>query len=142
MVTERETGVEECVAQAWAFLAQSDEEFASGDTRQGAEKLYGAASQVVIAAAKQRGWQHRSHRANKNTVTRLSDEYGDPFIAAGFITAEKFHVHFFHENMEDYEIGCRSTSRSSLLGADDGLDRGIRGGGIAGMCRFFSSRFW
>ena len=104
MITERETGVEECVAQAWAFLAQSDEEFASGDTRQGAEKLYGAASQVVIAAAKQRGWQYRSHRANKNTVTRLSYEYGDPFIAAGFITAEKFHVHFFHENMEDYEL--------------------------------------
>ena len=104
MVTERETGVEECVAQAWAFLAQSDEEFASGDTRQGAEKLYGASSQVVIAAAKQRGWQHRSHRANKNAVTRLSDEYGDPFIAAGFGIAEKFHVHFFHENMEDYEL--------------------------------------
>ena len=106
MITERETGVEECVAQAWAFLAQSDAEFASGDTRQGAEKLYGAASQVVIAAAKQRGWQHRSHRASKNAVTRLSDEYGDPFIAAGFGIAEKFHVHFFHENLEDYEIAA------------------------------------
>ena len=106
MITEREIDVEECVAQAWAFLAQSDAEFASGDTRQGAEKLYGAASQVVIAAAKQRGWQHRSHRANKNAVTRLSDEYGDPFIAAGFGIAEKFHVHFFHENLEDYEIAA------------------------------------
>ena len=104
MVTEREIGVEEWVAQAKAFLAQSDAEFASGDTRQGAEKLYGAASQVVIAAATQRGWDHRSHRANKNAVTRLSDEYGDPFIAAGFTAAEKFHVHFFHGNLEDYEI--------------------------------------
>ena len=104
MVTERETSVEECVAQAWAFLAQSDEEFVSGDRRQGAEKLYGAASQVVIAAAKQRGWDHRSLRANKNTVKRLSDEYGDPFIVAGFGLAEKFHVHFFHGNLEDYEI--------------------------------------
>ena len=92
------------MAQAWAFLAQSDEEFASGDTRQGAEKLYGAASQVVIAASKQRGWDHRSHRANKNTITRLSDEYGDLFIVAGFGLAEKFHVHFFHGNLEDYEI--------------------------------------
>ena len=104
MITERETGVEECVAQAKAFLAQSDQEFASGDSRQGSEKLYGAASQVVIAAAKQRGWDHRSHRANKNTVRRLSDEYGDPFIAAGFTAAEKFHVHFFHGNLEGYEI--------------------------------------
>ena len=104
MITERETGVEECVAQAKAFLAQSDEEFALGDTRQGAEKLYGAASQVVIAASKQRGWDHRSHRANKNAVRRLSDEYGDPFIAAGFGLAESFHFHFFHGNLEDYEI--------------------------------------
>ena len=112
MITEREISVEECVAQAWAFLAQSDAEFASGDTRQGAEKLYGAVSQVVIAAAKQRGWKHRSHRANKNTVTRLSDEYDDPFIAAGFNTAERFHVHFFHENLEDYEIAAdRPTAR-------------------------------
>lgn len=104
MITEREIGVEECVAQAKAFLAQSDEEFASGDTRQGAEKLYGAASQVVIAASKQRGWDHRSHRANKNAVTRLYEEYDDPLIAAGFLAAEKFHVHFFHGNLEDYEI--------------------------------------
>ncbi len=104
MITERETGVEECVAQAWAFLAQSDAEFASGDTRLGAEKLYGAATQVVIAAAKQGGWECRSHRANKNSVTRLYEEYGDPLIAAGFLAAEKFHVHFFHGNLEDYEI--------------------------------------
>ncbi len=104
MFAERETGVEECVAQAWAFLARSDEEFASGDTRQGAENLCGAVSQVVIAAAKQRGWEYRTHRANKNAVTRLSDEYDDPFIAAGFGLADKFHVHFFHGNLEDYEI--------------------------------------
>ena len=104
MITEREIGVAECVAQAKAFLAQSDEEFALGDTRQGAEKLYGAASQVVIAASKQRGWDHRSHRANKNAITRLYEEYGDPFIPAGFTAAEKFHVHFFHGNLEDYEI--------------------------------------
>ena len=104
MVTEQETTVKECVAQAWAFLAQSDAEFASGDTRQGAEKLYGAATQVVIAAAKQRDWGYHSHRDNKNTVKRLSDEYGDPFIIAGFGLAEKFHVHFFHGNLEDYDM--------------------------------------
>ena len=104
MVTEQETTVKECVAQAWAFLAQSDAEFASGDTRQGAKKLYGAATQVVIAAAKQRGWGYRSHRDNKNAVTRLYEEYGDSLIVAGFTAAEKFHVHFFHGNLEDYEI--------------------------------------
>ena len=79
MTTQNETTVEQCVAQALAFLAQSEAEFEAGDTRQGAEKLYGAACQVVMAAAKQRGWAFRSHRDNKNTTTRLADEYGDLF---------------------------------------------------------------
>ena len=104
MTTQNETTVEQCVAQALAFLAQSEAEFEAGDTRQGAEKLYGAACQVVMAAAKQRGWAFRSHRDNKNTAIRLADEYGDRFLAAGFSVAERFHVHFFHGDMEDYEI--------------------------------------
>ncbi len=37
---------------------------------------------------------------------RLSEEYNDPFVVAGFGLAEKFHVHFFHENLEDYEIAA------------------------------------
>ncbi len=104
MTTQNETTVEECVEQALAFLAQSEAEFEAGDTRQGAEKLYGAACQVVMAAAKQRGWAFRSHRDNKNTTTRLADEYGDGSLSLGFIAAERFHIHFFHGDMEDYDI--------------------------------------
>ena len=111
MVTEQETTVKECVAQAWAFLAQSDAEFASGDTRQGAEKLYGAATQVVIAALKQRGWEYRSHRDIKNSLSRLWNEYDDPFIAAGFAASERFHEHSVYGNLEDYEI---DTSRPAV----------------------------
>ena len=104
MTTQHETTVEECVAQALEFLAQSESEFEAGDTRQGAEKLYGAACQVVMAAAKQRGWAFRSHRDNKNTTTRLANEYGDRFLSTGFTAAERFHIHFYHGDMEDYEI--------------------------------------
>ncbi len=104
MTTQHETTVEECVAQTLEFLAQSEAEFAAGDTRQGAEKLYGAACQVVIAAAKQRGWSYRSHRATQNAATRLADEYDDPLLTNGFTAAERFHIHFFHGDMEDYEI--------------------------------------
>jgi len=104
MTTTGEKTVAECVAQALEFLAHSDAEFDAGDRRQGSEKLYGAATQVVIAAAKQRDWQFRSHRATKNAVTRLEAEYGDPLITAGFLAAEKFHKNFFHDEMEDYEI--------------------------------------
>lgn len=104
MATQREATVEEYAAQALKFLEQSDAEFAAGDTRQGTEKLYGAACQIVIAAAKQRGWGYNSHRDNKNATSRLAAEYDDPFLLAGFVIAEKFHVHFYHGNLEDYEI--------------------------------------
>ena len=103
MAIQREATVEEYTAQALKFLEQSDAEFAAGDTRQGAEKLYGAACQIVNAASKQRGWRYKSHRDNKNATARLVDEYDDPFLQAGFTIAEKFHVHFHHGNLEDYE---------------------------------------
>ena len=104
MTAETEASVEEYTAQALKFLAQSETEFAAGDTRQGSEKLYGAASHAVIAAAKQRGWRYRSHRDNKNATTRLATELNDDLLLAGFLAAEKFHINFHHGGMEDYEI--------------------------------------
>ena len=104
MTAETETTVEEYTAQALKFLSQSDAEFAAGDDRQGAEKLYGAATQAIIAAAKQRGWRYRSHRDNKNATTRLATELNDDLLLAGFLAAEKFHIHFHHGGMENYEI--------------------------------------
>ena len=104
MTTQNETTVEECVEQALAFLAQSEAEFEAGDTRQGAEKLYGAACQVVIAAAKQRGWAFRSHRDNKNTAIRLAQEYGDRSLSLGFTVADRFRIHSHYGDMEDYQI--------------------------------------
>ena len=104
MTSEREKSVEEYTAQALQFLTQSDAEFEAGDDRQGAEKLYGAATQAVIAASKQRGWGYRSHRANKNATQRLATEYNDESIVAGFATAERFHIHFHHGDMEEYQI--------------------------------------
>ena len=106
MTVIQETIVAERAAQALEFLAQSEAEFAAGDTRQGAEKLYGAAVQAIISASRQRGWAYHSHRANKNAATRLADEYNDPFLSAGFIAAERFHIHFHHGDMEDYQIAA------------------------------------
>ena len=104
MATDNERSVVENTEQALKFLAQSDAEFASGDDRQGAEKLYGAATQAIIAASKQRGWGYRSHRANKNAATRLAALYNDILLSAGFLGAERFHIHFHHGDMEDWEI--------------------------------------
>ena len=104
MTVIQEATVSERVAQALEFLAQAEAEFGVGDTRQAAEKLYGASVQVIIAASIQRGWDFQSHRANKKATSRLAEEYDDPFLAAGFTAAEKFHIHFHHGGMEDYQI--------------------------------------
>ena len=92
------------VTQSMAFLGQAEAEFAIGDTRQGAEKLYGAAVQAIIAASLQRGWKYDSHRANKNASREIANEYDDTSLINGFSAAEKLHIHFHHGNMEDYQI--------------------------------------
>ena len=84
-------------------LAASDEEFERGDVLQGAEKLWGAAAHAVMAAAQQREWPHESHRSLKNAAMNLSEEAEDPLIDAYFLAAEKFHRHFYHDSMEDWE---------------------------------------
>ena len=91
-------------AKALEFLAQSDAEFAEGDRLQASEKLWGAATHAIMAAAQQRGWRHGSHRALKEAAEQLSDDHNDPLIEYGFLAAEKFHRNFYHDNMEDFEL--------------------------------------
>ena len=104
MTMIKESTVENRVTQSLVFLEQAEAEFAIGDTRQGAEKLYGAAVQAIIAASHQRGWKYDSHRANKNASVEMAEEYGDASLINGFSAAEKLHIHFHHDNMEDYQI--------------------------------------
>ncbi len=85
------------------FLAASDEEFEGGGVLQGAEKLWGAAAHAVMGAAQEREWPHESHRSLKNAVVRLAEEHDDPLIRSNFGVAEKFHRHFYHDSMEDWE---------------------------------------
>ena len=92
-------------AKAIEFLAESDREFAEGNHLQASEKLWGAATHAVMAAAQQRGWMHdSSHRALHEAAKRLSDDHGDITIALGFGIAEKFHGNFHYDYMEDFEL--------------------------------------
>ena len=102
-MTTKEMTIPEHAQTARDFLAASDREFAAGDHLQGSEKLYGAATQAVIAICQQRGWRRHSHRAMKQAVTEIAREQGDQLIAGGFSAAERFHANFFHDYMEDYE---------------------------------------
>ncbi len=85
------------------FLTASDEEFERGDVLQGAEKLWGAAAHSIMSIAQEREWHHESHRSLKNAAIKLSAEAQDPSIEHLFLAAEKFHRHFYHDSMEDWE---------------------------------------
>ena len=98
------TTVNERGAAAREFLSGADIEFAKPDTRQGSEKLWGAATQAVIVMAENRGWECDSHRALKNAAERLGVEFGDQSIGYGFSAAEKFHWNSYHNFMEDFEL--------------------------------------
>ena len=67
-MTTREMSAEEHAQTARDFLVASDREFAAGDHLQGSEKLYGAATQAIIAMCQQRGWRYKSHRAMQQAV--------------------------------------------------------------------------
>ena len=103
-MTTREMTAAEHAQTAREFLVASDREFAAGDHLQGSEKLYGAATQAIIAICQQRGWRYKSHRAMQQAVADLAREYSDPTLLNGYLAANKFHENFFHDNMEDYEV--------------------------------------
>ena len=83
------------------FLEKADRHFADGDQLQASEKLWGAAAHAMIAVSIERGWPHTSHPAMKRAAERLSEEHGDPLIAAYFGIAEKYHIDFYHLAMTE-----------------------------------------
>lgn len=96
--------IQERYHSALDFLDDADREFASGDIRQASEKLWGAASDAIIAVALERGWRYHSHRDIKNAVFRLVVEQDDRGLRSDFATVEKFHVNFYHDLLEDHEL--------------------------------------
>ncbi len=92
------------IHMARKYLEDSSSEFAAQDFRQASEKLWGAASQAIMAVASARNWEYASHRAMQNAVRRLADEAQDPGLVAGFLAAERFHINFYHGGMELYQI--------------------------------------
>ncbi len=96
--------IQDHIETAQSFLEAADREFAQGDHLQASEKLWGAASHAVMAVAQQHGWPYGSHRAMKTAARLLAEQYDDPLLIGGFVSAEKFHANFYHDFMEDFEL--------------------------------------
>ena len=95
---------EEHIQTAQDFLEKSDQYFADHDRLQGSEKLWGAAAHALLAVARTRGRPLGTHRRLREMADTLSQETGDPLIAANFDAAERFHANFYHNYMTDYDI--------------------------------------
>ena len=105
MATTEDMTAEQHLRKALEFLEHSSQEFDSGDALQGSEKLWGAAAHSVMAIAMQRGWKFGSHYAIGDAAERLAEERADPLLASDFAVAEKFHANFYHDFMEERDIG-------------------------------------
>ena len=86
------------------LLADADREYEAGDMLQASEKLWGAASHVVIAEMKRRGMPTKSHRALVQTVEQFSEEIGDHSLRDMSAIARMFHHNFHNGTMDNYEF--------------------------------------
>ena len=106
MEVTREISVAAHAVLALEFLAQSDDDFDTGKLLDASECLYNAAWQALVALARQHEWAYASRRDLYAVRKQLWEEYGDPYLSAGFVAADMFHSYFVHngDGMEDYEI--------------------------------------
>ncbi len=93
----------ERVETARQFLNDADREFEAGDMPQASEKLWGAASHVVIAEMQRREMKTSGHRAMILAVRQIAEDHGDMELRPGFAAARALHANFYHGFMEDYE---------------------------------------
>ena len=82
-------------AQGRVFMAQAWEELDRGDLRQASEKGWGAASQMVKAAAELRQWDHQSHGDLHDVVRLLVREVDDRSLRGLFASAGGLHQNFY-----------------------------------------------
>ena len=92
---------EERIRQYGVFLALANEHLDAGNNMAGAEMLYGALTQVIIAIAVRRQERYREHQHRRHLMRRLATELDNPDITDAFGTAQRLHVHFYLNDLTD-----------------------------------------
>ena len=87
-------------SQSRVYLDQAREELARDDLCQASEKGWGAAAEMVKAAADERDLRHDSHRDLFLVVNRLMAETGDLDLPMLFQTANGLHKNFYEGWLE------------------------------------------
>lgn len=106
---------------ATQLLQQARIELAQGDTRQAAEKGWGAAAQAVKAAVDTRGWEHRTHAALFRAVSRLAGETGNVELDRLFGAANSLHGNFYEDWLTANQVGLLVDDVERFVGMLDGV---------------------
>ena len=86
------------------FMDDARREIAGGDTTQGGEKLWGAASHALKAYCASRGLPHGKYAHRRQAVRELGERLGNPSLWAFFRMAEACHANFYNDWMEQEEL--------------------------------------
>ncbi len=89
----------ECIDAYRRFSVLAEQHFSQGDDRAGAEMLYGALTQIIIAIALGRRAEFREHQHRRRVVRALTTELNDSGIGKAFAAAQRLHVHFYLNNL-------------------------------------------
>ena len=92
--------------QSKTFLEQAERELRDGDLRQASEKGWGAAAQIVKAAAESRGWEHDHHRLLFEVVSRLSRDNSDREIGRLLGAANFLHSNFYEGGLDEATVAA------------------------------------
>ena len=127
VTTSRRKTIQDHITLARRLLKDSEREFDAGDEHQGCEKLWGAASQSLMAVAKQRRWRSGKSNNRADVVERLSEELQEPSLDGDFGVVEKVHANFYHDFMEEPElIRTRRIANRFVLRVLDIVESGQR----------------
>ncbi len=103
------------------FLARVRAYLDAGDLLQASEKGWGAAAQMVKAAADARGWPHKQHRDLYAAVRGLVRETGDPAIRTAFGMANELHANFYEGWLDHEDVEAHLRDAAELVEKLDAL---------------------
>ena len=92
------------IETARQFLQDADREYEGGDILQASEKLWGAATYVVIAEMQRRGMKASDYREMILAVRDFAEDFSDPTLNGLFSAAGALHANFYHGFMEEFRF--------------------------------------
>ena len=104
------------------FIARARTYLVEDDLLQASEKGWGAAAQMVKAAAESRGWRHSGHRDLYRTVDRLVEETGDDGIRLAFGSSGQLHTNFYEGWLSHETVDAHVAEVEELVGKLEALD--------------------